>query len=64
MPKKFEIDEDECISCGTCAELCPGCFKYEEGLGPAEVISFDCPEAEVQEAVDSCPAQCIHWLKD
>jgi ferredoxin len=33
-------------------------------LGPAEVISFDCPEAEVQEAVDSCPAQCIHWLKD
>lgn len=61
MAKEFYIDEDECIACGTCAETCPQCFRFEEEMDVAEVTGFDCPEAEVQEAIDLCPAQCIHW---
>lgn len=62
MAKEFYIDEDECIACGSCAELCPNCFNFDEDeMDYAEVTSFDCPEEDVQEAMDNCPAECIHW---
>ncbi len=62
MSKEFYIVEEDCILCGTCASICPECFQFdEETMDHAEVISFDCPEDTVQEAIDSCPAQCIFW---
>jgi ferredoxin len=61
MAKEFYIDDEECIACGSCAETCPDCFRYEEGMEHAQVTSFDCPEDDVQEAMDLCPVQCIHW---
>ena len=61
MAKEFYIDEDECIACGSCAETCPDCFRYEEGMDVAQVTDFDCEEDDIQEAMDLCPAQCIHW---
>jgi ferredoxin len=30
-------------------------------MAHAEVISLNCPEDQIQEAMDSCPAVCIHW---
>jgi ferredoxin len=63
MAKEFYIKQEECISCGTCAELCPNCFTLEDGMA-AEVVSFDCPEDDIQEAMDSCPSQCIDWSDD
>lgn len=60
MAKEFYIDDEECISCGSCAEICPECFHYEEGA-IANVVSFDCDEELVEEAMESCPVQCIHW---
>jgi len=64
MAKQFYIDEDECIACGTCAETCPGCFRFDEGMPTAEVTGFECPHSEIQEAIDLCPAQCIHWKEE
>jgi len=61
MAREFYIVEDECIACGTCAETCPNCFHFEEGMDVAQVKGFDCPEDEIEEAIDNCPAQCIHW---
>ena len=61
MAEEFHIDDDECIACGSCAETCPGCFQFEEGNDAATVIDFDCPKGEIQEAMDLCPTQCIHW---
>lgn len=61
MAKEFYIDDEECIACGTCAETCPDCFKYEDGMDNAEVTGFDCPVADIQAAIDTCPVQCIHW---
>jgi ferredoxin len=61
MSRPFYIDEDACIADGCCADICTDCFRYEKGMAAARVISFDCDEALVQEAMDTCPVQCIHW---
>jgi ferredoxin len=61
MIKLFYIDEEECIGDGSCAEICPDCFSFEDGMATAKVISFDCEEELVEEAMENCPAQCIHY---
>jgi ferredoxin len=56
------IDEEECIACGSCEEICPGVFLLNESLGFAQVINPEGgSEEEIQEAMDACPTQCIHW---
>jgi ferredoxin len=59
------IVEDECIACGVCEEICPEVFKLNEGLGFAQVINptGGMPE-KIQEAMDACPVQCIHWADE
>jgi ferredoxin len=59
---KVIIDEEECIGCGSCVELCPEVFRMNEDKEKAEVIlpeggSEECNE----EAIDTCPVSCIHW---
>jgi ferredoxin len=53
------IDEEECVGCETCVELCPEVFKMNEDTEKAEVIdpesNLDC----VEEAIDSCPNEAI-----
>ncbi len=61
MGKEFFIDDQECLACGICAEICPDCFQFEEGMKTARVITFDCNEDLIREAKDTCPVQCIHW---
>jgi len=63
MPKKEPyIDQAECIACGSCADLCPDVFRLDDDLGYATVINPQgAAEEEIQEAIDSCPAACIHW---
>jgi ferredoxin len=54
------IDEDECIGCGTCEELCPEVFELNEATDKAEVIkSQGGPEDCIEEAISSCPVSCI-----
>ena len=44
------------------AGICPEVFQMKEGEEKAEVIKpEDGPEGLVQEAIDTCPASCIHW---
>ncbi len=64
MAREFYIDDEECIACGSCAETCSGCFQFEDGMNVAMVMHLDCPEDEIQEAMDICPVQCIHWGKE
>ena len=58
--KQVEIDQDECIGCGACVELCPDVFAFDDDQNKAFVIaaeggSQDC----IDEAIASCPASCI-----
>jgi len=64
MAKKVVIDTEECVACGTCVEVSPEVFKLDDGADAAEVIKSSVSSSEedsVQEAIDSCPTQCIHW---
>ena len=38
MGKRVVIDEEECIGCGTCEEICPEVFKLNPDTEKAEVI--------------------------
>lgn len=60
MPEKVVINQDECIGCESCAEICPEAFAFDEELGKATVKDDAAPSAEcVDEAIASCPAGCI-----
>jgi len=62
MPRRVYIDEEECIGCGTCEELCDEVFRLNEETDKAEVIMPEGgPEDLIQEAIDSCPVECIYW---
>jgi len=62
MSKKVIIDTEECIGCQTCVELCPDVFGFNEDTEKAKVIlEKGGPEDCIQEAIDSCPVECIHW---
>jgi ferredoxin len=58
---KVSVDQDLCIACGTCIDLAPAVFDWDdEGL--AHVIVEEVPEdAEdlVREAIESCPTDAI-----
>ena len=66
MTKKIpKIEEDECIACGNCEAVCPEVFRLNENLGHSEVINPQgASEEKIQEAMDQCPAQCIHWVDE
>ncbi len=56
------IVEDECIACGACEETCPEVFPVNESLGFAQVINpGGASEEKIQEAMEVCPVNCIHW---
>jgi len=68
---KIILEREKCIGCGSCQALCPKYFEMSEdgkafiknakrdpktGSEELEVNKVECG----QEAVDSCPVQCIH----
>jgi ferredoxin len=62
MGKRVYIDEEECIGCGSCEEICPEVFKLDEETEKAAVIKPEGgPEALIEEAMATCPVECIHW---
>jgi ferredoxin len=62
MAKKVIIDAEECIGCESCVELCAEVFTFNEAEEKAEVILPEGgPEDCIEEAMDTCPVECIHW---
>ena len=60
MSQKIVIDIEECLGCGTCSELCPDVFGFDQDEEKAFVIKPEATEEEcVEEAISSCPAECI-----
>lgn len=60
MSVKIILDEDECIGCEACVELCPSVFVFDEEQEKASVIEGANPDEDcVDEAIASCPAECI-----
>jgi ferredoxin len=56
-----KVDADLCTGCGACADICPEVFE----LGSDDVAKVTNPqgasEADIQQAIDSCPVEAISW---
>jgi ferredoxin len=62
MARRVVIDEDACVFCGTCEQICPEVFRLNEAKQKSEVIRAEGGPTElIQEAIDSCPAAAIRW---
>jgi ferredoxin len=57
------VDETTCIGCKHCAHTAPNTFYIEPNHGRARVFNQDGDSEElVEEAMDTCPVNCIHWI--
>jgi len=55
------VDKNVCISCELCVNMVPEVFRMGDD-GFAEVHDQQgAPEDKIQDAMDSCPVNCIHW---
>ena len=62
MSKKVYIETDECIGCESCVELCPDAFGFDDEDEKAFVLIPEAgPKQCIDEAIEACPAVCIHW---
>ncbi|MGE4299700.1 MAG: ferredoxin [Desulfovibrionaceae bacterium] len=53
------IDEDACMGCESCVEICPDVFEMNSDGDKATVINEDADTDCVDEAIDACPAEAI-----
>jgi ferredoxin len=61
--KGVYVDELTCIGCKHCAHVARNTFYIEPDYGRSRVIRQDGDvEDTIQEAIDTCPVDCIHWL--
>jgi ferredoxin len=61
--KGVYVDEVTCIGCKHCAHVARNTFYIEPEYGRSRVIRQDGDsEGIIQEAIDTCPVDCIHWV--
>jgi ferredoxin len=59
------IDEEACIGCGACEEICPEVFRMNDSLGFALVVNPGGADPDkIEEAIEACPVNCISWSED
>ncbi len=62
--KAVWVDESTCIGCKYCAHVANNTFIVDPEYGRSRAIRQDGDSLEVlQEAIDTCPVDCIHWVK-
>ena len=63
---KIILEKEKCIGCGSCQAVCPKYWQLADD-GKAEYLgSSELEDKDIgcnQEAVDTCPVQCIHIEK-
>ncbi len=61
--KAVWVDEAVCIGCRYCAHVAGNTFLVEPRWGRSRAIRQDGDSTErIQEAIDTCPVDCIHWV--
>ena len=65
MTKKIKMDTTECIACWECVEISNEFFGMDKEDRRAFLINDEnIPEELVDEAIESCPAECISWEEE
>lgn len=58
--KQVKIDQEICIGCESCVELCPDIFEFDPIENKAYVIQAEGgDEGCIDEAIATCPVDCI-----
>ena len=61
--KGVYVDEVVCIGCKHCAHVARNTFYIEPDYGRSRVFNQDGDSEDlIQEAIDTCPVDCIHWV--
>jgi ferredoxin len=61
--KAVWVDEVVCIGCRYCAHVASNTFVVEADWGRSRAIRQDGDSTEtIQEAIETCPVDCIHWV--
>ncbi|MEI6830239.1 MAG: ferredoxin [Synechococcaceae cyanobacterium ELA445] len=61
--KAVWVDEAVCIGCRYCAHVACNTFMVEPDWGRSRALRQDGDSTEtIQEAMDTCPVDCIHWV--
>tara|TARA_Y100000310_G_C20058785_1_gene523990 strand:+ start:349 stop:540 length:192 start_codon:yes stop_codon:yes gene_type:complete len=59
---KLKVDQESCIGCGLCTELCGEVFEMKDDGTKMQIkkqpVGNEC-EAEIKEAIDMCPVGAI-----
>jgi ferredoxin len=57
---KAAIDQDLCVGCGLCPDICPEVFEMGEDTATVKVVDVPAAvEASCVEAMESCPVEAI-----
>ncbi len=59
MHMAIVIDEEACVGCEACVEICPEVFSFDDDSEKAIVIAPDSSADCVEEAIDNCPEEAI-----
>ena len=63
QPKAVWVDEAACIGCRYCAHVATNTFVIEPDLGRSRAVRQDGDTSDcIQEAIETCPVDCIHWV--
>jgi ferredoxin len=63
VQKGVYVDETTCIGCRYCSHVARNTFYIEPDYGRSRVIRQDADSEDIiQEAIDTCPVDCIHWV--
>lgn len=59
--KKVKVDEDKCIGCGLCINLCPEVFEFNKNNKSQVKAGADLEKNKecIKESIQSCPVVVI-----
>ena len=61
--KAVWVDESDCIGCRYCAHVASNTFVVVPETGCCRAVRQDGDSMDrIQEAIDTCPVDCIHWV--
>ncbi len=59
MTEKIIVDQELCIGCGACVNLCPEIFELTNDGKSKVIIEKVCGKCDYEAAMNSCPVGAI-----